>query len=129
MLWNMLSAGLTIQKNAIPSKPKGQDNKTARIPQNDLLDMIQGCFKQYRYWHFKTLKDKLKQPDTYLKQTLELCAQMVRQGPQANTWQLKKEYRDLVGGATDVQAPADADAVPDLGPVARAVGGVGDGTV
>ena len=114
---------LIIQKTAPPSKTRGQDNKAARIPQNELLDMIQDCFKEYRYWGLKTLRDKLRQPESYLRQTLELVAQQVRQGPQANTWQLKKEFRNIAVDTADEPGPLDSTDMPGRTPVAGEAGG------
>ena len=46
----------------------------------------------------------MNQPEAYLRQTLEMVAHLVRQGPHANTWQLKQ---DTVGGTNlnEEQAP------------------------
>ena len=118
---------LTIQKTAAPPKAKGQDNKTARIPQNELLDMITNCFKEYRYWHLKDLRDKLRQPETYLKQTLEIVAQQVKVGTHANTWQLKRELRDLGLDGTDDQAPLESDTMLGGIPHVGEAGGLSDG--
>ncbi|PLB50742.1 hypothetical protein P170DRAFT_435925 [Aspergillus steynii IBT 23096] len=76
------------------SKPKAQENKTTRMPQNELLDLIYGCFREYRYWSFKDLKARLRQPEAYLKQTLELTAHLVKGGDFVNTWELKPEARE-----------------------------------
>jgi len=93
-------------------RTKGQDLKAARIPQNELLDHIYECFKKYNYWALKTLKAELNQPEAYLRQTLEMVAQLVRQGPRAMTWQLKPEARlaayagtQSFDSAKDSQAP------------------------
>ena len=63
------------------------------MPQNELLDLIYDCFKKYNYWPLKSLKTELNQPEAYLKQTLEMIAHLVRQGPHAMTWQLKPESK------------------------------------
>ncbi|KAI5308809.1 hypothetical protein KEM55_004802 [Ascosphaera atra] len=76
------------------AKPKSHDTKTMRIPQNELLDLIYACFRRYRYWPFKALKAELKQPEAYLKQTLEMVAHLVRSGNFAMTWELKPEARE-----------------------------------
>jgi transcription initiation factor TFIIF subunit beta len=78
------------------------------MPQNELLDLIYGCFREYRYWPFKSLKQRLRQPEAYLKQTLEIVAHLVKTGDFANTWELKPEARESnysnalsVGGAKE----------------------------
>jgi transcription initiation factor TFIIF subunit beta len=64
------------------------------MPQNELLDHIFECFRNYRYWPFKTLKARLRQPETYLKQTLEMVAHLVKSGDFAMTWELKPEAKE-----------------------------------
>lgn len=61
------------------------------MPQNELLDRIFDCFRQFQYWPFKTLKAKLQQPEAYLKETLEMVAHLVKSGDFAMTWELKPE--------------------------------------
>lgn len=61
------------------------------MPQNELLDRIFDCFRQYKYWPFKALKKHLEQPESYLKQTLEMVAHLVKSGDFAMTWELKPE--------------------------------------
>ena len=76
------------------------------------------CFKRFRYWPLKSLKAELKQPEAYLKQTLEIMAQLVRQGPYAMTWQLKPDYTVDVSNAQDDRAPDAAfglDGASDAG--------------
>ncbi|KAL4925490.1 transcription factor IIF subunit TFG2 [Aspergillus undulatus] len=77
-----------------PTKVKAQENKTTRMPQNELLDLIYLCFREYRYWPFKALKARLRQPEAYLKQTLEMIAHLVKSGDFAMTWELKPEARE-----------------------------------
>jgi transcription initiation factor TFIIF subunit beta len=84
------------------------------MPLNELLDLIHDCFKKYEYWPLKVLKNELKQPEAYLKQTLERVAHLVRQGPHAMTWQIKPEFKSSVVGdahsydeARDKEAPDD----------------------
>ncbi|KAL4969379.1 transcription factor IIF subunit TFG2 [Aspergillus stella-maris] len=77
-----------------PAKGKSQENKTTRMPQNELLDLVYQCFREYRYWPFKTLKARLRQPEAYLKQTLEMVAHLVKSGDFAMTWELKPEARE-----------------------------------
>ncbi|MCJ1251569.1 hypothetical protein MMC30_008804 [Trapelia coarctata] len=80
-------------KTTGPARGKTQEFKAARIPQNELLDMIHEKFKKYRYWSLKTLKAELNQPEAYLKQTLELVAHLVRNGPHAMTWELNQDSK------------------------------------
>ena len=85
------------------------------MPQNELMDLIYNCFKRYNYWSTATLKAELEQPEAYLKQTLEMIAQFIRQGPHAMTWQLKPEAR--IGIYTNAQSfdQVKDEAAPDMG--------------
>lgn len=58
------------------------------------------AFKEYTYWPLKSLKDRLQQPEAYLKQVLEQVASMVKSGPHTSQWQLNPEAR--IGTYADV---------------------------
>lgn len=64
------------------------------MPQNELLDLIYECFKEYTYWPLKSMVKQLNQPEAYLRQTLEMVAVMIRSGTYATKWQLKPEARE-----------------------------------
>ncbi|KAI5466777.1 transcription initiation factor IIF, beta subunit-domain-containing protein [Mariannaea sp. PMI_226] len=95
-------------KNTAPlNKPKkGEVFKAARIPKNQLLDLIFECFRQYQYWSMKALRQKLQQPDTYLRQVLEEIAVLNKSGPFANHYGLSEAYRDK-GGSESKAAAAE----------------------
>lgn len=82
------------QQATKPTKPRPQENKTTRMPQNELLDLIFQCFREHKYWPFSALKARLNQPETYIKQTLEMVAHLVRSGDFAMTWELKPEAKE-----------------------------------
>ena len=84
--------------------------KATRMPQNELLDAIYDCFKEYTYWPLRTLKVRLQQPESYLKETLEMVAIMLRNGPHAMQWQLKPESRE---GRYDFDTAKDEAAPPN----------------
>ena len=91
------------------------------MPQNELLDLIMQCFREYKYWPLKALKDRLRQPEAYLKSTLENVAQLIRQGPFAMKWQLKPDMR--VSNLADIddsydmrdEVAPDIDGLSDIG--------------
>ncbi|KAJ5528190.1 hypothetical protein N7504_011324 [Penicillium tannophilum] len=115
-----IPAHLLLQRHALPSdkgtfvqatkasKSKSQENKTTRIAQNELLDKIFQCFRQYKYWPFRALKQRLQQPEAYLKQTLEMVAHLIKSGDHSMTWQLKPEAQEENYAASfdDAQAVA-----------------------
>ncbi|PMD26592.1 hypothetical protein NA56DRAFT_654403 [Hyaloscypha hepaticicola] len=77
--------------------------KTARMPQNELLDRIFDCFKKYNYWSMKALRAELQQPEAYLRETLEKVAVLAKSGRFATQWSLKPENKianyDQIGDA------------------------------
>ena len=77
-------------KNAA-SKDRPQLTKTARMPQNELLDRIFDCFRKYNYWSMKALRAELQQPEAYLRETLEKIAVLAKSGRFATQWSLKPE--------------------------------------
>lgn len=103
-----------LQQIAKPAKVRAQENKTARMPQNELLDLIYACFRRHKYWPFKALKAELQQPEVYLKQTLEIVAHLVKSGDFAMTWELKPEARE----SNYADAIAYRDAKEELPPTA-----------
>ncbi|KAK5990940.1 Transcription initiation factor IIF subunit beta-like protein [Cladobotryum mycophilum] len=102
--------GGTFTKNATATnKPKkGEVFKAARIPKNQLLDLIFDCFRQYQYWSMKALRQRTQQPDSYLRQVLEEVAVLNKSGPFANHYCLSEAYRDK-GGNDAKEAAAEAD--------------------
>jgi transcription initiation factor TFIIF subunit beta len=96
------------------------ENKTTRMAENELFDQINRCFSEYTYWPMKALRHRLKQPEAYLRETLDKVAVLIRTGAFANNYSLKPEFKELLakqqpGGAalpaTDTVAPVGD--VPD----------------
>ena len=85
-----LPLGATSRKNA---KVKPQENKAARMPRNELLDSIFQLYAEYRYWPMRSLKERLHQPEAYLKEVLDSVAELVRSGPFSGTYKLKDDSR------------------------------------
>lgn len=80
--------------------------KTARMPQNELLDRIFDCFRKYNYWSMKALRAELQQPEVYLKETLEKVAVLAKSGRFATNWSLKPENKiDNYNGDGEAVAP------------------------
>ncbi|KAL8772331.1 MAG: hypothetical protein Q9209_002543 [Squamulea sp. 1 TL-2023] len=113
---NAFESGFT--KKVKPTVGKGQHLKAARIPKNELKDLIFGCFKRYANWPIRVMRNQLEQPETYLKEVLEEIAVMARSGSFANTWQLRPEYKessyddataDIAPGGDDAGASEDED--------------------
>ncbi|PMD56549.1 uncharacterized protein K444DRAFT_694164 [Hyaloscypha bicolor E] len=93
--------------------------KTARMPQNELLDRIFDCFKRYNYWSMKALRAELQQPEAYLRETLEKVAVLAKSGRFATQWSLKPENKianyDQIGDAVAPTAEGDPGGDSDMG--------------
>lgn len=74
-----------------PTKAKRVDMKTTRMAENELLDRIFKLFAIYQYYSMKTLRHELRQPEAYLRQTLEKVAELHKTGRFANLWSLTKD--------------------------------------
>jgi len=70
-------------------QPKGRDGfeKRARMPQNELLDILFKLFENQPRWTFKDLRNRSQQPDVYLRDVLSFIAR--RSGDQ---WELMPEF-------------------------------------
>lgn len=90
-------------------KKKKEVLKAARMPQNELMDKIFECFQEFNYWSMKAFKQRLLQPETYLRETLDNVAILHKSGSFAAQWSLKDEYKEanydyaLTGAAAPVE--------------------------
>ncbi len=55
--------------------------------------MIYEAFKEYTYWPFKVLKERVQQPEQYLKDVLEKVAMQAKAGQHVMEWQLRPEFK------------------------------------
>lgn len=86
--------------------------KTARMPQNELLDRIFSCFRKYNYWSMKALRAELQQPEAYLRETLEKVAVLAKSGKFATQWSLKPENRVTNHDGAGDEAPLGTSIAP-----------------
>lgn len=100
-----------MQKNAptLVKPKKGEVLKAARIPKNDLLDLIFNCFREYQYWSMKALRQRTQQPQDWLKENLDEVAVLNKSGPFANHYCLSEAYRDKAGSGSKEAAAEAAD--------------------
>ncbi|KAI4856326.1 hypothetical protein E4T45_02213 [Aureobasidium sp. EXF-8846] len=75
---------------------KKQQEKAVRVSQEELFDLLTDCFKQYRYWSLKALKQRLHQPEAFIKQNVEKIATLMRSGKFAMNYKLNPEYERTV---------------------------------
>ncbi|GAA6030793.1 hypothetical protein JCM8097_008878 [Rhodosporidiobolus ruineniae] len=69
----------------------------ARIPKNELLDLLFTHFSSAPYWSLRALNDHVKQPQVYLKEVLGEIATLVPKGPYAQMYALKPEFKGAQG--------------------------------
>lgn len=104
--------GDTFIKTSAPLvKPKkGEHLKAARIPENELIDLFWKCFAEYQYWSMKALRQRLQQPENYIRQVLNdrQIAVLHKSGPFANHYSLTDQYKDK-GSAKESIAVEDED--------------------
>ncbi|KAK2629416.1 hypothetical protein QTJ16_000236 [Diplocarpon rosae] len=113
-----------------PTKDRPQMMKTARMPQNELLDRIFDCFRKYNYWSMKALRAELQQPEVYLRETLEKIAVLAKSGRFATQWSLRPENKiDNYEAMGDVVAPTSEGMGNDDSDMADEEDGDEDGDV
>lgn len=113
-----LSAGKRWQgftaKQRKDDKKKRQLEKAQRMPPDQLMDLLVTAFHEYPYWGFKTLVQRVHQPEAYVKDMLGKVAELIKTGPFANTYRLREEYRKLqVAGAQFWESGAVAPEAQD----------------
>ncbi|KAK1758247.1 transcription initiation factor IIF, beta subunit-domain-containing protein [Echria macrotheca] len=94
-----------------PSKAKKMDNKTHRWAENLLLDEIARCFSEHKYWSIKAFRNKIPQPEAFIRECLEKIAVLHRSGTFANHWSLKPEYQNMMANK-NLPEPANDAAAP-----------------
>ncbi|KAG0332170.1 hypothetical protein BG004_001361 [Podila humilis] len=100
----MFLPGVGIRSGFIQKKVKIQmDQKTTRMPRNELMDMLFSAFEQYPYWSFKGLVEYVKQPQSYLKEVLSEICNFIKKGPYTAKYQLKPEFAGAAGRAAAAQ--------------------------
>ncbi|KZT67921.1 hypothetical protein DAEQUDRAFT_728416 [Daedalea quercina L-15889] len=108
---NMLTSGVA---NTTPlslgqrkQKPaKGQFERMARMPRNQLLDELFRLFQERERWSIKVLRDRTQQPEAYLKEVLTEIADLNRSGEFNGTWELKQTFRGEGVKAEHVPGPS-----------------------
>lgn len=99
-----------------PSTTSSRAEKFARIPRNELLDLLFSCYERFTYWTLRALREETRQPETYLRETLSTIADQHKRGPYVGQWSLKPEYvqqrrdEEVRRQGEQVQAQAQAQA-------------------
>ncbi|KAJ6504268.1 transcription initiation factor IIF, beta subunit [Mycena vitilis] len=77
-----------------PKPAKGQFERMARIPRNQLLDLIFQLFRETPRWGIKPLRERTQQPEVYLKEVLSEVAFLNKTGEFSSLWELKDTFKD-----------------------------------
>ncbi|TFK83735.1 transcription initiation factor IIF, beta subunit [Polyporus arcularius HHB13444] len=86
-----------------PKPAKGQFERMARIPRNQLLDELFRLFHEERErWSIKALRERTQQPEAYLKEVLSDVAFLHRSGEFNGTWELMANFKEKGVKAEDV---------------------------
>ena len=72
---------------------KGQFERMARMPRNQLLDLLFSLFREHEHWSIKPLRERTQQPEAYLKEVLNEIAFMHRSGEHNGTWELMQNFK------------------------------------
>jgi transcription initiation factor TFIIF subunit beta len=101
------------------TKAKKLEQKTTRVAENELIDMLFAAFSKFAYWPMRALKAHVRQPEAWLRETLDKIAVLQKTGTFANTWMLKDEYLLMVKsqnleGAPDVAESDDEELMEDV---------------
>lgn len=76
------------------------------MPRTELLSALFECFAEHEYWSMKGLREKLVQPEQYLKEVLEDIAVCNRSGKYVGKWMLKSEYKNSAQKASEAGEPS-----------------------
>jgi len=123
---NMLSSGVantSVFSDLVKTKQrpqKGPFERMARMPKNQLLDLLFKLFAEKETWPIKLLREKTQQPEVFLKETLSDIAFLHRSGEHNGTWELKENFKD---GAKPEPGPSG---LPGLGGAEMKMEDIGD---
>ncbi|RPD59703.1 transcription initiation factor IIF, beta subunit [Lentinus tigrinus ALCF2SS1-6] len=86
-----------------PKPAKGQFERMARMPRNQLLDELFRLFHDERErWSIKGLRERTQQPEAYLKEVLNDVAFLHRSGEFNGQWELMANFKEKGVKAEDV---------------------------
>lgn len=64
----------------------------ARMPRNQLLDLLFSLFREQPRWSIKPLRERTQQPEAYLKEVLIAIATLNRSGEYNGLWELNDVF-------------------------------------
>jgi len=90
--------------------PKGAFERMARMPRNQLLDMLFSLFREQPRWPIKGLRERTQQPEVYLKEILNEIASLHRSGEHNGLWELSEVFKTDGIKAENVPLPSGSQA-------------------
>ncbi|KAI0298030.1 transcription initiation factor IIF, beta subunit-domain-containing protein [Multifurca ochricompacta] len=87
------AAGFADLTRAKVKPSKGQYERMARMPRNQLLDALFALFREREQWPIKLLRERTQQPEVYLKEVLSEIASLHRSGEHNGTWELMPSFK------------------------------------
>ena len=88
-----LTGGFFFSQRTKVKPQKGQYERMARMPRNQLLDALFALFREREQWPIKLLREKTQQPEVYLKEVLSEIATLHRSGEFNGTWELMPSFK------------------------------------
>jgi transcription initiation factor TFIIF subunit beta len=91
-------------------------DKFVRMSQTELYDAIHRAFTEYKYWSLKALRQRLHQPEDFIRKSLENIGTLIRSGDFAMQYVLNPEYAasldikndDAIAEAGHVESDSDS---------------------
>ena len=80
------------QKAVLNFDRKQQNLKKTRKDRNELMSDLFQLFSEKSHWTVKSLKDKLDQPELYLKEVLNEICNYCKSGPRKGNFTLKEQF-------------------------------------
>ncbi|KAF9040395.1 hypothetical protein BDZ89DRAFT_981555 [Hymenopellis radicata] len=102
-------------KTKTRGRGKGAE-RMARMPRNQLLDLIFQHFRDPTRWAIRDLRDKVEQPLTFLKETLSEVAFLHKSGEYTGLYELKDIYKEegVKGENIPMPAPISLDGLAKM---------------
>ncbi|KAK0536877.1 hypothetical protein OC834_001007 [Tilletia horrida] len=134
---NMLASGVnvgllksrfgkfSIAKNQSTAK---NTEKRARMPKNELLDMLWPMFESQTHIRLKALAERTQQPEAYLRDVLNEVADLHKRGPYTGHYSIKPAFLSAVHASVRQQAGASGSGSGSASGSAQAGGADGDGS-
>ncbi|KAK4923093.1 hypothetical protein LTR66_016549 [Elasticomyces elasticus] len=103
-----------INKQAQKKRQDAKDNRTAREDRSVIIERILSCYQEYKVWGVRALRDRLRQPESYIKEVLDEIGFMHKSGDWNGKWELKEAFKTGGFDAATEAAPEAEDSDVDM---------------